>query len=348
MRIRILLFALLVVGALAGPAEAWVRAPQLPYPNGEATVIVHRFCLSGACIGAQQSERTWANAIHAAIAQWNNAGSGFQFTTRPAHNTDDPCQPRANSVAIFLAETGYSCPHSEERAAVNRAVSIGAGFASVYPPPSRVYIAPQSDEDDLRRYLLHELGHVVGLKHPDEAGQSVYAVMNSRLGLDTLQEDDIAGIRALYGGDPVEPRFALENPAEGSTVTGVNIFSGWGCDPGSVWVQFSNSDRLLRIPSGMERLDTSDVCGRRHTGFATLFNWNLLGAGEHTVTVYIEHNRFRKKAITRTFTVVDYGEEFRTDLSGEWVLHDWPEVGVDTVVAWNPARQNIEIVDIED
>ena len=54
---------------------------------------------------------------------------------------------------------------------------------------------------DLRRVALHELGHVLGLDHPDELGQSVHALMNSVLGnLDSLTADDIAGAQSLYGG----------------------------------------------------------------------------------------------------------------------------------------------------
>ncbi len=54
---------------------------------------------------------------------------------------------------------------------------------------------------DFRRTALHEFGHVLGLDHPDDASppQAVAAIMNSRISsLDTLQSDDIAGIRTLY------------------------------------------------------------------------------------------------------------------------------------------------------
>jgi hypothetical protein len=53
---------------------------------------------------------------------------------------------------------------------------------------------------DLRRVALHELGHVLGLGHPDDHGQNLVAMMNSKIGnLDSLSTDDIQGIQALYG-----------------------------------------------------------------------------------------------------------------------------------------------------
>ena len=53
---------------------------------------------------------------------------------------------------------------------------------------------------DIVRVALHELGHVLGLDHPDENGQSVEALMNSILGnRDSLTADDIAGAHSLYG-----------------------------------------------------------------------------------------------------------------------------------------------------
>jgi sugar lactone lactonase YvrE len=64
---------------------------------------------------------------------------------------------------------------------------------------------------DVQRVAAHELGHALGLDHPDEAGQSVTAIMNSRVGnLDTLASDDIVGAQRLYGppGTPANDAFA--------------------------------------------------------------------------------------------------------------------------------------------
>ncbi|MGE0392329.1 MAG: matrixin family metalloprotease [Vicinamibacterales bacterium] len=56
---------------------------------------------------------------------------------------------------------------------------------------------------DVYRVAVHEFGHVLGLDHPDEAGQSRTAIMNSRISdTDRLQTDDINGVVALYGSTP--------------------------------------------------------------------------------------------------------------------------------------------------
>lgn len=56
---------------------------------------------------------------------------------------------------------------------------------------------------DVYRVAVHEFGHVLGLSHPDQAGQSRPAIMNSAVSnIDRLQADDVNGIVALYGSAP--------------------------------------------------------------------------------------------------------------------------------------------------
>lgn len=59
---------------------------------------------------------------------------------------------------------------------------------------------------DIRRVFLHELGHALGLGHPDTGGQQVTAVMNSIMSnQEVLSADDIAGAQYLYGASSSTP-----------------------------------------------------------------------------------------------------------------------------------------------
>ena len=65
---------------------------------------------------------------------------------------------------------------------------------------------------DFHRVAIHEFGYVLGLDHPDDHGQRVAAIMNSRISnIDRLQPDDIAGIRAIYGSTGSPSKGALGN-----------------------------------------------------------------------------------------------------------------------------------------
>ena len=83
----------------------------------------------------------------------------------------------------------------------------------------------QFSKTDLRRIALHELGHSLGLAHPDDFGQTVAAIMNAaESNTDDLTADDISGGNYLYGLGPaitVQPAntTVLQGHAAALTVT---------------------------------------------------------------------------------------------------------------------------------
>ena len=72
---------------------------------------------------------------------------------------------------------------------------------------------------DIRRVLLHEMGHALGLGHPD--AQHVDAVMNAMMSdRETLSSDDINGGHALYGvGSPTPDPTPTPTPTPAPTAT---------------------------------------------------------------------------------------------------------------------------------
>jgi hypothetical protein len=79
--------------------------------------------------------------------------------------------------------------------------------------------------NDFRRVALHELGHALGLNHPDDIGQNVTAIMNARSSdLDTLATDDITGAKSIYDNPAAAtslPQFtgSYSYDAQGSELT---------------------------------------------------------------------------------------------------------------------------------
>jgi hypothetical protein len=84
---------------------------------------------------------------------------------------------------------------------------------------------------DIQRVILHELGHVAGLGHPDDGGQVVSAIMNQSVSdLDEPTPDDEAGLHFLYPAGAPAPSVAPQAVPQGQQGAGGG---GGGCTMGT-------------------------------------------------------------------------------------------------------------------
>lgn len=100
---------------------------------------------------------------------------------------------------------------------------------------------------DFHRVALHELGHVLGLDHPDENGQKdVEAIMNSTTTkFDHLMPDDIAGAQSLYGR-PANAPDAVGNGHVANISTRVQVGTGAHVMIGGFIIQNATKPVLIR------------------------------------------------------------------------------------------------------
>ena len=146
---------------------------------------------------------------------------------------------------------------------------------------------------------------------------------------------------------PAEPRppstltGVLENPSPASFQSGIGVISGWVCDAEEVVIEI---DELpLDAAYGTSRADTTERCGDMDNGFGLLFNWNLVGDGEHTVVAVVDGVELGRA----TVTVTTLGEEFVREAAGRCVREDFPTPGETITLSWQEAQQNFVITGVE-
>ena len=202
-RRRYLLGAILVAVFAAATSET-VRGFVVfgsKWPNG--TIAMHLQLAGGS--GLSDGSANFNAAMAGAMSTWNQSLSRVQFAA-----VQPSSLPRGDgdfNNHVFFDSSYFGTSFGSGVLAVTTRWEIAGTqrteadivFNTAFQWDS--YRGNLRSASDLRRVALHELGHVLGLNHPDTNGQGVTALMNSTIGnLDSLSADDIAGAQSLYGG----------------------------------------------------------------------------------------------------------------------------------------------------
>ncbi len=207
--------ALLSVAALAlgMPAASAYVLEGKSWPSG--TVVTLQLNLGSAGRALQDGNTSWDDAVLPVAGTWNQVIGRVRISNNLNPGASATSGDRVNTVvfsnSIFgqafgsgtLAVTYYTSSGSnmvESDTLFNRAAVFDSYRGALQFIPHGVAIA------DIRRVFLHELGHTLGLGHPDQGGQRVTAVMNSVVSSqEDLASDDIAGGQFLYGAPTAPP-----------------------------------------------------------------------------------------------------------------------------------------------
>lgn len=177
------------------------------WPPG--SIIVLQLSLGSAGRTLQDGSTSWNDAVAPVTAMWGQQLQRVQLSGVTNSPAAVAAGDRVNSVAF--SSTVYGQAFGRYTVAVTYYSSMGANIVE----SDTLFNTAQTFDSyrgplqfgsngyaiaDIRRVFLHELGHGLGLGHPDTAGQSVTAVMNSVVSnQEVLSADDIAGGQSLYG-----------------------------------------------------------------------------------------------------------------------------------------------------
>jgi alpha-tubulin suppressor-like RCC1 family protein len=233
---------------------------------------------------ALEDGTNYSSSVQAAMAAWNPEIGAVQFEGTVM--APGPAGDGDHVNEIVFSDSIYGAAFGANTLAVTMS------WSTVSPRIDGTYRRTQSDiifnnarvwtsyrgahrnggPYDIRRVAIHELGHVLGLAHPDEAvpPQSVTAIMNSTISsVDAIQPDDRAGAQFLYGsGVGQTTRPANDDFAAAFAVNLVNNAFTWS----------ANNYGATKEPG--EPNHATDEPG----GSSVWWKWTAPGPGSMTIT----------------------------------------------------------------
>jgi hypothetical protein len=135
----------------------------------------------------------------------------------------------------------------------------------------------------------------------------------------------------------------LGTPANGSTVSGVGVISGYHCTSKNIEV-FVDGVSLGKAGAGTTLKGTQSVCGQTETGYSLLYAFNNLSNGSHVVSVTADGVQFDSHTVT---TFQSGGRPWVSGKTAAYTLPDFPEAGMKATIQWVESYQNFLITDIQ-
>jgi matrixin len=256
------------------------------WPDGTVTMQL-QLGSSGTLLDGSSS---WGVSAEDALATWNRYVSRVQF--RVVRDSTAALGSGNSLNNVFFSSTQYGQAFGSSTLAVTLTryfvssgqtveadVVFNTGFSWNSYSGSLRSASSGGTLIDFHRVALHEFGHVLGLDHPDQAGQSVSAIMNSRVSnTDALQSDDVAGAQVLYGGASAPSTPPGSPTGLITSSSGTTVFLSWnapssGGAPTAYMIEAGSAAGLANLAN----FSTGNT--------ATSFSSGGVGAGNYYVRV---------------------------------------------------------------
>lgn len=217
------------VALLAGLfAVKSVSAYDLEGPSWPSGTITFQMGLGSAGRTLTDGNTSWDTAAAPALPSWNQSIQRAQFVSVPNPSAPVSSGDRVNSIVFSSTIFGESFGSSTLAVAYYRYSGGTMSEADILfnnrqnwdSYRGALRFAGGTSVADVRRVLVHEMGHALGLGHPDQSGQNVDAIMNSRVSNREIpSSDDINGARALYGTQSSPTPTPTPTPTPSPTAT---------------------------------------------------------------------------------------------------------------------------------